>query len=109
MNKVIKVPSELLGQESLEHEFRIDFSDIAVKSGDFLKLQSRAADGRPTPSPNEVWSKVRYVAISDDASAQGTNDVLVRQEQIRKELQDIRDQLQAAVKEGDDLRDDARQ
>ena len=109
LNKVIKVPSELLGQESLEHEFRIDFSDIAVKSGDFLKLQIRAADGRPTPSPNEVWSKVRYVAISDDASAQGTNDVLVRQEQIRKELQDIRDQLQAAVKEGDDLRDDARQ
>jgi len=109
LNKVIKVPSELLGQESLEHEFRIDFSDIAVKSGDFLKLQIRAADGRPTPSPNEVWSKVRYVAISDDASAQGTSDVLARQEQIRKELQDIRNQLQAAVKEGDDLRDDARQ
>tara|TARA_R110002072_G_scaffold303099_1_gene493343 strand:+ start:5803 stop:9981 length:4179 start_codon:yes stop_codon:yes gene_type:complete len=107
LNKVIKAPSELLGRESLEHEFRIDLSDIAVKSGDFLKLQIRAADGRPTPSANEVWSKVRYVAISDDASAQGTNDVLARQEQIRKELQDIRDQLREAVEQSDDLRDDA--
>jgi hypothetical protein len=109
VTQVIKAPSELLGQDSLEHEFRIDLSDIAVESGDFLKLQIRAADGRPTPSPNEVWSEVRYVAISDDASAQGTSDVLARQEQIRKELQDIRDQLLAAVEQSDDLRDDARQ
>ncbi|MFT5325430.1 MAG: hypothetical protein ACI8P0_003299 [Planctomycetaceae bacterium] len=109
LSQVIKAPSELLGQESLEYEFRVDLSDIAVESGDFLKLQIRAADGRPIPSPNEVWSKVRYVAISDDASAQGTSDVLARQEQIRKELQDIRDQLRAAVKQSDELRDDARQ
>lgn len=109
LNRVIKAPSELLGQESLDHEFRLDLSDIAVASGDFLKLQIRAADGRPTPSPNIVWSKVRYVAISDDASAQGTSDVLARQEQIRKELQDIRDQLRAAVEQSDELRDDARQ
>ena len=108
LSQVIKAPSELLGQESLEHEFRVDLSDIAVKSGDFLKLQIRAADGRPIPSPNEVWSKVRYVAISDDASAQGTSDVLARQEQIRQELQDIRNQLRAAVEQSDDLRDDAR-
>ena len=109
LNKVIKAPSELLGQESMEHEFRIDLSDIAVESGDFLKLQIRAADGRPDPGPNEVWSKVRYVAISDDASAPGTSDVLARQEQIRKELQDIRDQLRAAVEQSDDLRNDARE
>ena len=109
LSQVIKAPSELLGQESLNHEFRLDLSDIAVKSGDFLKLQIRAADGRPNPGPNEVWSKIRYVAISDDASAQGTSDVLARQEQIRKELQDIRDQLRAAVEQSDDLREDARQ
>lgn len=109
LNQVIKAPSELLGQETLEHEFRIDLADIAVESGDFLKLQIRAADGRPIPSPNVVWSEVRYVAISNEASAQGTSDVLARQEQIRKELQDIRDQLRAAVEQSDELRDDARQ
>ena len=109
LNQVIKAPSELLGQESLEHEFRIDLADIAVVSGDFLKLQIRAADGRPIPSPNVVWSEVRYVAISDEASAQGTSDVLARQEQIRKELQDIRDQLRTVVEQSDELRDDARQ
>lgn len=107
LNKVVKAPSEMLGQESLDHEFRIDLSDIAVESGDILKLQIRAADARPKPSPNVVWSEVRYLAISENASAQGTGDVLARQERIRQELQEIRDQLRAAVKKSDDLKDDA--
>ncbi|NQV29032.1 MAG: hypothetical protein HQ518_32155 [Rhodopirellula sp.] len=107
LNRVFKAPTELLGQESLEHEFRVDLADIAVNSGDFLKLQIRATDGRPIPAPNEVWSKVRYVAISDDASAQGTSDVLARQEQIRQELQDIRDQLRESVQKSDELKQDA--
>lgn len=107
LNEIIRAPQSLLGQETLEHEFRIDLADIAVASGDFLKLQIRAVDGRPTPAPNEVWSEIRYVAISDDASAQGTGDVLARQEQIRKELQDIRDQLRAAVEQSDQLRAEA--
>jgi hypothetical protein len=107
LNRVLKVPTELLGQESIEHEFRIDLADVAVKSGDFLKLQIRAADGRPIPAPNEVWSEVRYVAISDDASAQGTGDVLARQQEIRQELQDIRDELRKAIEQSDNLKDDA--
>jgi hypothetical protein len=109
LNRVIKAPTELLGQESLEHEFRIDLSDIGVRSGDFVKLQIRAADGRPNPAPNEVWSEARYVAINNNASAQGTSDVLARQEQIRKELQDIRDQLRATVEQSDKLKDDVQQ
>ncbi len=109
LNIVIKTPTELLGQDSLGHEFRVDLSDIAVKSGEFLKLQIRAADGRPNPFPNKVWSEVRYVAINEDASAQGTSDVLARQEQIRDELQDIRDKLRAAVGQSDKLKDDAQQ
>lgn len=107
LNQIIRAPESLLGQETLEHEFRIDLADVAVRSGDFLKLQIRAVDGRPTPGPNEVWSEIRYVAISEEASAQGTGDVLARQEQIRKELQDIRDQLRTAVQQSDDLRADA--
>ncbi len=109
LNRVIKAPTKLLGQDSLEHEFRIDLSDIAVESGDFLKLQIRAADGRLKPFPNEVWSAVRYVAINENASAQGTSDVLARQEQIRDELQDIRDKLREAVEQSDKLKDDAQQ
>ena len=109
LSRVIKAPTELLGKESLQHEFRIDLSGLAVASGDFLKLQIRAADGRPNPAPNEVWSEVRYVAINEDASAQGTSDVLARQEQIRKELQDIRGELREAVEQSDMLKDDAQQ
>lgn len=109
LNRVIKAPTELLGHDSLEHEFRIDLSDIAVESGDFLKLQIRAADGRPKPFPNEVWSEVRYVVINENASAQGTSEVLARQEQIRGELQDIRDKLREAVEQSDKLKGDAQQ
>lgn len=107
LDQIIKAPTELLGRESVEHEFRIDLADIAVQSGDFLKLQIRAVDGRPVPAPNEVWSEARYVAISDDASAQGTGDVLARQQQIRQELQDIREKLREAVEQSDDLKKDA--
>ena len=106
LNRVFKAPADLLGQESIEHEFRIDLADIAVKSGDFLKLQIRAIDGRPIPAPNEVWSAIRYVAISENSAAQGTGDVLARQEKIRQELQDIRAQLRAAVEQSDDLKKD---
>jgi hypothetical protein len=109
LNRVIKAPTELLGKASLEHEFRIDLADIEIESGDFLKLQIRAADGRPVPTPNVVWSKVRYVAINENASAQGTGDVLARQEQIRKEIQDIRNQLRDSVEQSDDLKKDAQQ
>jgi hypothetical protein len=109
LNRVIKAPTELLGQESLEHEFRVDLADIEIESGDFLKLQIRAADGRPAPKPNVVWSEARYVAINENASAQGTRDVLARQEQIRQEIQDIRNQLREAVEQSDDLKQDAQQ
>jgi hypothetical protein len=109
LNRIIKAPTDLLGQESLEHEFRVDLADIEIESGDFLKLQIRAADGRPTPTPNVVWSEARYVAINENASPQGTSDVLARQEQIRKEIHDIRNQLREAVEQSDDLKQDAQQ
>lgn len=109
LNRVIQAPTELLGKAALEHEFRIDLADIEIKSGDFLKFQIRAADGRPVPTPNVVWSKVRYVAINENASAQGTGDVMARQEKIRKEIQDIRHQLRESVEQSDDLKKDAQQ
>ncbi|MDA0284852.1 MAG: hypothetical protein O3B86_16015, partial [Planctomycetota bacterium] len=109
LNRIERVPVELLGKESLDHEFRIDLADIAVQSGDFLKLQIRAVDGRPVPAPNEVWSEARYVAISDDASPQGTSDVLARQQEIRQEIQELRDQLRESVKQSDELKEDAQE
>jgi hypothetical protein len=107
LDRVLKAPAELLGQESMDYEFRIDLADVAVESGDFLKLQVRATDGRPVPAANEIWSEARYVAISDTASAQGASDVLARQQEIRQEIQDIRDRLREAVTQSDQLKQDA--
>jgi len=109
LETVQEVPTEDLGQRTLTHRFRVDLADLGVEAGTVLRLQVRAADGRPLPSPNEVWSTVRYVAVSNDADAPGTNDLLAQQEQLRTELRSIREGLQQATEASDDLQKQASQ
>lgn len=103
LNRVLTLPVDEAGVDAIDHEFRFDLADMAIKSGDFLKLQVRAVDGRPDPFPNEVWSEVRYLAISDDAAAPGSAEILAKQHELREELQSIRDAVREVVEESDDL------
>ena len=109
MDIVQAVPVEELGQRSLTHRFRVDLAELDVEAGTVLRLQVRAADGRQLPCPNEVWSAVRYVAVSDEADAPGTNDLLAQQKQLRTELQAIREGLQQATEVSDELQKQASQ
>ena len=109
LDVVQAVPNEELGQRSLTHRFRVDLAELDVEAGTVLRMQVRAADGRPRPCPNEVWSTVRYVAVSDKGSAPGTNDLLAQQKQLRTELQAIREGLQQATEVSDELQKQASQ
>ena len=109
MDIIQAVPVEELGQRSLAHRFRVNLAELDVKAGTVLRMQVRAADGRQLPCPNEVWSAVRYVAVSDEADAPGTNDLLAQQKQLRTELQAIREGLQQATEASDELQKQASQ
>lgn len=101
------VPAEQLGGRLMNHRFRIDLAGLDVEAGTVLRMQARAADGRPVPRPNEVWSEVRYVAVSEEAEAPGSRDLLAQQEQLRTELQSIREGLQQVTEISDELREQA--
>ncbi|MBI1310968.1 hypothetical protein GC176_06635 [bacterium] len=107
LDVVQTVPTEELGKRTLTHRFRVDLAKLGVQAGTILRLQARAADGRPVPRPNEVWSAVRYVAVSDTGDAPGTNDLLAQQKQLHAELQAIREGLQQATVASDELQKQA--
>lgn len=104
---VRRVGPESLGVRSLDHRFRVDLADLDIAAGTILRLQVRAADGRPVPGPNEVWSEIRYVAVADSADAPGTRGLLAEQEQLRSELKSIRESLEQATEDSDRLAEQA--
>ncbi len=100
-------PADKLGARRLSHRFRVNLAGLGVESGTVLRLQVRAADGRPLPCPNEVWSEARLLSVSDAAAAPGTKDLLANQEQLQTELRAIRTELQRATVVSDELRKQA--
>jgi hypothetical protein len=89
-SRVFAIPNDKLGKLSVEHEFLLDLQDLGIKHGETLTLQVRATDERPIPGVNEVWSDERIVRIHNNASAQGSNDLVAEQNDLRKELQAIK-------------------
>ena len=86
-----EVPGERLGRRSVEHAFSIRLADLDLAVGDVVTYRVRAADTRPIPGPNEVWSDERTVMIQEDAPPPGTNQLTARQRELREELQTIID------------------
>jgi len=103
LEKVIELPREKLGTTSIEHEFRVDLADLDLKAGDRVSLQVRAADERPMPGANEVWSAVRTVSLRENASAPGAVDVVARQKEIKDEFAALRKDIAAEMKKSDEL------
>lgn len=103
LEKVIELPREKLGTTSIEHEFRVDLADLDLKGGDRLSLQVCAADERPMPGANEVWSAVRTISLRENASAPGAVDVVARQKEIKDEFAALRKDIAAEMKKSDEL------
>ncbi len=50
---ITKVPVDLLGAKSVDHEFQIDLKQIKANQADIFTYRIRAADNREIPAPNE--------------------------------------------------------
>ena len=89
-DQVFAIPEDKLGELSVEHQFLLDLSDLEIQHGETLILQLRAADERPIPGVNEVWSEERIVSVRNDTSAQGTEALTAEQNDLRRELRAIK-------------------
>ncbi len=51
------VPAEELGRREVRQTFKLDLASLNLADGEWVKYRVRAADNRPVPGPNEVWSE----------------------------------------------------
>ena len=93
------VPPERLGNPIVEYEFRWELASLNLKDGDAISYRVRAADERPVPGPQEVWSPPRVLSINSKAHVPGTSDLEMSQEELRQELQEIAEKNAATSKE----------
>ncbi|MEX1097878.1 MAG: hypothetical protein WED34_17670, partial [Planctomycetales bacterium] len=91
----IAVDPAALGRMQVAHEFAIDVSTLGVREGSVVEYRVRAADERPVPAPNEVWSNPRRLVVRRTAKPPSANDAAERQESLRQELAAVRAGVEA--------------
>ncbi len=83
----------------VEHRFRLDLAAISAKDGETLTWRVRAADGRPAPGPQEVWSEPRVILVSNKAKPPGSSDLELEQKALKEELAALQKAVQAGVEQ----------
>lgn len=101
------VPEEELGPNEVTHVFQLDLAELKLDDGDGIKYRVRAADNRPLPGPQEVWSEERRIIIDPNAELPGTQEVKQRQGTLREILNAIRKDVQETQEAVEKLREDA--
>jgi len=96
-----------LGQQEIDHSFRLDLSKLELQNGMVISYRVRVADQRPIPGPNEVWSEERLLNISDSAKPPGSEELAKRQRELKQELQSIREGVEKNSKQVAELHNDA--
>ncbi len=91
--KILATPAEKLGQTEIAHAFTLDLATFNLADGEWLTYRVRAADNRPVPAPNEVWSEERRILIDPEAELPGTQEIVNRQNELKDVLEAIRKDL----------------
>jgi len=84
-----------LGQRRIEAKFELDLSSLQLSAGAVVSYRVRAADDRPGPRPQEVWSESRTLRINPHAPPPGGEQIAARQDELRNALDEIREDLHA--------------
>jgi len=92
---VIAVDPQLLGVRRLDHKFQMDLSEMGLPAGSIVVYRVRAADERLRPGPQEVWSDPRSLHVQPNAQPWGVQELADEQDAIRKQLEQVRQQLAA--------------
>lgn len=93
------VEAATLGQQEVTHTFRLDLSKLKLQTGSVVSYRVRAADQRPVPGPNEVWSEERLLNINESAKPPGSDELVQRQRKLKEELQGIREGVEKSSKQ----------
>ncbi len=92
-NGKLTVERATLGSRSVSHVFQLDLAALDFSEGTVVTYRVRAADERPVPGPNEVWSEPRVLVVKRDAKPLGSDDVARRQQDLKRMLARIQDDV----------------
>ncbi|MGH7200769.1 MAG: hypothetical protein ACREJB_09205 [Planctomycetaceae bacterium] len=104
---LVETEAQELGVRQLERTFSLALEPLALSEGAVVVYRVRAADERPEPGPNEVWSDERRLTIRRDADPAGTADLAERQQQLRDTLRKIREEVAESRAQVEDIRQEA--
>ncbi len=104
---VQSVPAAELGKPEVQHGFTLDLAKLELADGEWVKYRVRAADNRPLPRPNEVWSEERRIVIDPNAAPPGSEEVAQQQNDLRTVLEAIRQDVEKNREAMETLRKEA--
>lgn len=95
------------GSQTVRHSFRLQLSDLNLKHGDDVSIRVRTADERPTPGPQEVWSKDLTLKIDDNAKAAGARALEEETQQMTGALKQLEEQLKKDKQKAEELKSES--
>ncbi|MFG0334001.1 MAG: hypothetical protein ACF8TS_11615, partial [Maioricimonas sp. JB049] len=96
-----------LGQDRLEHTFRLNLKSLGIGDGAILAVRARATDERPNPGPNEAWTPELLITVSADADPYGAAQLARQQAAQREGVRALQDAVAENRKGVEELRDEA--
>lgn len=99
---------ELLGRKTLATELILDPTALGLKNGAVVTYRVRAADRRPVPEPNEVWSEPRMLTVRRDAESLDRQELAAEQRRLEQLLEALKRDLAAHREKVADLAEDAK-
>ena len=85
-----------LGKREFAHEYELNLRELGLQENQVLAYRVRAVDERPIPEPNETWSQQRFINVTSDAPAPGSQRVTAEQKAIQDELKRIHQEVIAS-------------
>ena len=89
----------------VQHGFRLQLADLDVSNDDFITIRVRAADERPVPGPQEVWSKEFSLRIDDGAQAAGSRALQEETKRIVDNLKQLEQELEKDAEKAKELKE----
>lgn len=96
------------GAREVQHSFRVKLAELQVVSADQVTFQVRAADERPEPGPQEVWSREFTVHIDENAAPAGARALDEETQAMVDALKQLEQELTDDTDKARSLRDEAR-
>ncbi len=109
VTKIVAATDYDHGALEVTHGFRLKLTDLEGVSGNAVTLRVRAADERPEPGPQEVWSQEFTIRIDNNAKAAGARALEQETKELIDALKAMEQQLEKDAKKATELGEKARE